>query len=92
MSKLFKELIKKRNFTEAFLYPKYESLPSPWLLPDMRKAVERIKKAIDDNEKIIIYGDYDADGVTASTVMNETLKLAGANVVETVLPDRFKDG
>ena len=92
MSRLFEELIKKRGFTKDFLNPKYENLPSPWLLPDMKKAIERIKVAIGNNEKIIIYGDYDADGVTASTAMGEVLRLAGGDVVETVLPDRFKDG
>ena len=92
MSRLFEELVKKRGFSEDFLNPKYGNLPSPFMLPDMRKAIERIKKAIRDNEKILIYGDYDVDGVTASTVMNETLKLAGATDIETMLPDRFKDG
>lgn len=92
MSKLFDELVRKRGFSERFIYPKYEDLPSPWLLPDMRKAVKRIKKAIDQGETVIIYGDYDADGVTASTVLREALLLAGAKTIETMLPDRFKDG
>ena len=72
--------------------PRYEELPSPWLLPDMKKAVERIREAVERGERVIIYGDYDADGVTASTVMGEALKLAGVREVETMLPDRFKDG
>ena len=84
--------MKKRGFSEGYLAPKYEDLTSPWLLPDMKKAVERIKAAAKADEKILIYGDYDADGVTASTVMNDALKLAGVKNVETMLPDRFKDG
>ncbi|MBQ2637610.1 DHH family phosphoesterase, partial [Candidatus Saccharibacteria bacterium] len=72
--------------------PKYEDLASPFLLPDMKKTIERIKKAKETGEKIIIYGDYDADGVTASTVMNEALKLAGITDIEMMLPDRFLDG
>lgn len=92
MSRLFDELVRKRGFSEKFLNPKYEDLPNPWLLPDAREAIKRIKEAIKNREKIIIYGDYDADGVTASTVMGEALKLAGAEEIETMLPDRFKDG
>lgn len=92
MSRLFEELVRKRGFSESYLYPKYEGLPSPWLLPDMREAVERVKRAVKGKEKVIIYGDYDADGVTAATVMKEALRLAGLMGVETMLPDRFKDG
>ncbi|MBR3319404.1 single-stranded-DNA-specific exonuclease RecJ [Candidatus Saccharibacteria bacterium] len=92
MSRLFDELVKKRGFSESFLRPKYENLPSPWLLPDAKKAIERIKKAIKNKEVIILYGDYDADGVTASTVMKRALEMAGLNDVEIMLPDRFKDG
>ena len=92
MSELFDRLVKKRGFSEGFLRPKYEKLPSPWLLPDMRGAVGRIRRAIEEGEKVIIYGDYDADGVTATTVMKEALRLAGAKEVEAMLPDRFEDG
>ncbi len=92
MSRLFDELVRKRGFSERFLKPKYEELASPWLLPDMKEAVERIKQAVRGKEKVIIYGDYDADGVTASAVMKEALRLAGVADVETMLPDRFKDG
>ena len=92
MSKLFQELVEKRGYSEDFLSPKYEKLASPFLLPDMRRAVERIKRAIEGKEKILIYGDYDVDGVTASAVMNDALKLAGLEDIEIMLPDRFKDG
>ncbi|MBQ3294648.1 single-stranded-DNA-specific exonuclease RecJ [Candidatus Saccharibacteria bacterium] len=92
MSKLFDELVRKRGFSQQFLYPKYEKLASPWELPDMREAVERIEKAAKAQEKVIVYGDYDADGVTAATVMKEALKLAGLGEVVIMLPDRFKDG
>lgn len=84
--------MRKRGFSQNFLRPKYEDLADPFLLPDMRKAVERIRRAIDGEEKVIIYGDYDADGVTASTVMTDALTLAGVTEIETMLPDRFKDG
>ena len=94
MSKLFERLMKVRGLTEDFLNPKYGNLEDPFALPDMKKATDRIKRAIEDNEKILIYGDYDVDGVTASTVMEETLKLAGVKPenIEIMLPDRFLDG
>ena len=91
MSKLFDRLVEKREITEEFLHPKYEKIPDPFLLPDMGKAIERILRAISDGEKVLIYGDYDVDGVTASTVMEETLRLAGVKEVEIMLPDRFAD-
>ena len=62
------------------------------MLPDMKEAIERIKTAKTRKEKIFIYGDYDVDGVTASTLMNDALRLAGFTEVRTLLPDRFKDG
>ena len=92
MSQLFDRLVEQRGFSERFLTPKYENLANPFLLPDMKKAVERIKLSVKNGEKVIVYGDYDADGVTASTVMNDILKLIGVEEVETMLPDRFRDG
>ncbi len=92
MSKLFEQLTAKRGITEDFLHPRYEKIPDPFLLPDMKKAIERILRAVSSGEKVLIYGDYDVDGVTASTVMEETLKLAGIKEVEIMLPDRFLDG
>ena len=60
----------------------------------MDKAISRIKKAIKNSEKILIYGDYDVDGVTASTVMEQALILADTNPdnISIMLPDRFADG
>lgn len=84
--------MEKRGITADFLHPEYEKLPDPLLLPDMEKGTERILSAIDKGEKILVYGDYDVDGVTASTVMAEALELAGAAPVEIMLPDRFADG
>ena len=84
--------MRKRGFSQRFLKPKYEDLADPFLLPDMKEAIERIKTAKTRKEKILIYGDYDVDGVTASTLMNDALRLAGFTEVRTLLPDRFKDG
>lgn len=68
-----------------------EDLADPYLMHGMQEAVERINKAIDNFEKITIYGDYDADGITATTIMYETLAILGADV-HYFIPDRFKDG
>ncbi|QNQ80344.1 single-stranded-DNA-specific exonuclease RecJ [Lactobacillus sp. PV034] len=66
-------------------------LADPYLMHDMDKAIERINQAIDNGEKITIYGDYDADGITSTTIMVETLSILGADV-HYFIPDRFKDG
>ena len=94
MSKIFEQLLKVRGLTPDFLAPKYENLTDPFELTDMEKAVKRIKTALENDEKILIYGDYDVDGVTASTVMEESLKLAGIKPenISIMLPDRFADG
>ncbi|MBQ6460841.1 single-stranded-DNA-specific exonuclease RecJ [Candidatus Saccharibacteria bacterium] len=92
MNKLFAQLLEKRHLKEDFLHPKYEDLAAPFLLPDMDKATKRIKQAIDSQEKILIYGDYDVDGVTASALMEQALNLAGAKNIDIMLPDRFTDG
>lgn len=94
MNKIFTQLIAKRHLTDDFLHPKYENLTPPAILPDMDKAVSRIKRAIKNQEKILIYGDYDVDGVTSSTLMEQALTLAGVakENLEIMLPDRFIDG
>ena len=94
MSKLFERLLEKRELGSDFLHPKYEDLTDPYLLLDLEKAVERITQAAQTGEKILIYGDYDVDGVTASTVMADTLTLAGIKPenIDVMLPDRFADG
>jgi len=74
-----------------FLKMDPEMIHDPFLLHDMQKAVDRIQAAIVADEKIVVYGDYDADGVTSTTIMFETLNELGANV-DYFVPDRFKDG
>lgn len=93
MSRIFAEILEKRGISDAFLHPKYLSDKKIHeKLPDMKKAISRISEAISKGEKIMIYGDYDVDGVTATTVMVDALKLSGASEVLTMLPDRFIDG
>ena len=94
MNKLFTQLLKARHISDDFLYPKYENLSNPNLLPDVKPAIGRIKESIKNSEHILIYGDYDVDGVTASTLMEEALILAGVKPenITIMLPDRFADG
>ncbi|AYF92477.1 single-stranded-DNA-specific exonuclease RecJ [Apilactobacillus bombintestini] len=75
----------------SFLNPQLSDLRDPFLLHDMKKACDRIKTAIENNEKITVYGDYDADGITSTSVMYETLQNLGANV-DYFVPNRFTDG
>ncbi|WP_220729779.1 single-stranded-DNA-specific exonuclease RecJ [Apilactobacillus zhangqiuensis] len=75
----------------GFLNPQLSDLRDPFLLHDMEKACKRIFSAIENGEKITVYGDYDADGITSTSVMYETLENLGANV-EYFVPNRFTDG
>ncbi len=76
----------------AFLYPSPEQLHSPWLMKGMEGAVERICAALDKGEKIVVHGDYDADGITAAALMVEALRQLGASAVDFYLPSRFREG
>lgn len=88
-------LIKRGYYTteeaKAFLFDDKNEFHDPFLLLGMNIAVERIKKAISNNESILIFGDYDADGVTSTTVMMKTLEDLGANV-QFYIPNRFTEG
>ena len=75
-----------------YLFPKFADLHDPFLLPDMNKAIDRIERAIKDQESIMIYGDYDSDGTTAITVLLNALELRGATKVGYYIPNRFTDG
>ena len=75
----------------SYLSPQLKSLSDPFLIPQMDVAVERILKAIDLGEKIVIYGDYDVDGVTSLTLMKNVLTAFNNDAV-TFLPHRVDDG
>lgn len=94
MSKLFDQLMEQRGLEADFLRPRYEALTDPFVFPDMTTAVERLSQAIARHERILIFGDYDVDGVTASTLMAGSLQLAGVqpSQLSIMLPDRFTDG
>ena len=74
-----------------FLQPQLRQLADPFCLPDMRLAVERIQTAIRHHERIVIYGDYDVDGVTSSALLVNVLRAAGATV-QNFLPNRRAEG
>ncbi|WP_208559687.1 single-stranded-DNA-specific exonuclease RecJ [Marinilactibacillus kalidii] len=74
-----------------FISPDDSWFHDPFLMHDMQKAVDRISSAVELGEKIMVYGDYDADGVTSTAILYETLEAIGANV-EYFIPDRFVDG
>ncbi|MBI5076938.1 single-stranded-DNA-specific exonuclease RecJ [Candidatus Falkowbacteria bacterium] len=76
---------------ERFLNPAYEKLHDPFLFKDMNVAVERIWQAICRHEKILVHGDYDADGVTSAAVLVKTLKILNADV-DVFIPHREEDG
>ena len=80
-----KESIKK------FLNPSLDMLYDPFLLKDMQKAVDRIILAIERKEKIVIYGDYDVDGITSTSVLYNFLKSRNADV-DYYIPDRIDEG
>lgn len=78
---------------ETYLNPQYESdIHDPFLLKDMDKAVLRILQAIEKNERILIYSDYDADGIPAAVVMHDFFKLIDYTNFEIYIPHRHNEG
>ena len=73
-----------------FLNPSLGDLHDPFLLPDMERAVDRVIRAIEEREPILIHGDYDADGITSTTLLVRFLQKLGAQV-HYFLPHRFED-
>lgn len=89
---LYNRNIKTQKEINEFFNPDYErDLHDPYLFKGMREAVLRIKEAIDKKEKIVVYGDYDADGVSASVILHTLFKELGADF-DVYIPDRYKDG
>ncbi len=76
----------------TFLKPNLDKLCDPFLMKGMHNAVSRIIKALECNEKILIYGDYDVDGITSTTILTHFLRSLGAENVAYRIPDRFRDG
>ncbi|MEO6222459.1 MAG: single-stranded-DNA-specific exonuclease RecJ [Vicinamibacterales bacterium] len=76
---------------DRFLNPLLTHLHDPFLLTDMRPAVARLRTAIERRERVIVHGDYDADGITSTAMLHRALEMLGADVGHFV-PDRIKDG
>lgn len=93
---IVKELLAARGIDENsfddFLNPDYSKKHDPFLLPDMQKAVKRIQQAHKNQESMTIYGDYDVDGVTGTTLLLDALEKFGFKNLNHYLPDRFTDG
>lgn len=94
---IFSEILKKRGLDtpdkrEAFLNPTYDRGHDPFLLPDMAEAVDRLVRARNNQERITIYGDYDIDGLTATTILLDAFKSFGFKHVDTFIPNRFVEG
>ncbi len=93
---IFLELLRRRGLKtkaqrEAFLLPDYTDLGDPFKLPDMKQAVTRLKFAHKNSEKVVIYGDYDIDGLSATTLLFDAFSQFGFDV-STFIPSRFDDG
>ena len=95
---LFERILTARGLTtraarEAFLQPDYMAVKhDPFLLPDMEKAVARLKQARDQGEKIVIYGDYDIDGLSATALLLDAFGKFGFKDVDAFIPNRFVEG
>ena len=74
-----------------FFRPDLKDLHDPFLMQDMQKAVDRIEKAIDNNNNILVFGDYDVDGTTAVSLVSSYLKTYYTNIA-TYIPDRYSEG
>lgn len=94
---LFEQILAARGLTgsdaAAFLTPDYtQAKGDPYLLPDMQKAVARLKTALEKNERVVIYGDYDIDGLSATTLLLDALATFGFSNLDAFIPNRFVEG
>ena len=95
-SPLFAQVLINRGFSDEgkarlFLRAKLNQLHSPWLFKDMNWAVSLIEKAIKNKDPILIYGDYDVDGITGTAILFKALKVLGGQV-SFYIPHRLKEG
>lgn len=76
---------------KAYFRPQLEDLHSPWLMKDMNKAVDRIMQAVQENEKILVFGDYDVDGTTSVASMYRFLRRIHT-ALDFYIPHRYREG
>ncbi len=88
---LFNRGYSDQQSAQSFIEASLSTIPDPFTMKGIRAAVERIARAIGANELIVIYGDYDADGVTATALLVQVLKAVGARV-QGYIPNRFDEG
>ncbi len=89
---LYNRGLKTQQQIDEFFNPDFSAdLHDPFLLKDMSKAVKRIDRALNKNEKILIYGDFDTDGVCATAILYQTLKSLGGRQISIYIPDRGKE-
>lgn len=96
VSETFARLLTNRGFTTLeqvhdFLEPSMDRLLDAFTMRDMDLAVTRVLRAVDDREQILVYGDYDVDGITSTSLLTATLTALGAKV-SYFIPDRIRDG
>lgn len=93
---IFERILAVRGIASSqralFLLPDYSLRHDPFLLPDMKKAVDRLTLALERGEKITIYGDYDIDGLTATASLLDAFRSFGFRGVEAFIPNRFTEG
>ncbi|MBR6508146.1 MAG: single-stranded-DNA-specific exonuclease RecJ, partial [Paludibacteraceae bacterium] len=83
--------IKTAAEARAYIRPSLDSLHDPFLMRDMGPAVDRLCRAIDNHERIMVYGDYDVDGTTAVALMYSFLRTQTDNLIY-YIPDRYTEG
>src|SRR5215218_1312617 len=95
-STLLAQILLNRGFSDAqacqdFLRPSPKGLADPALMPNLKYAAERIARAIRDKEKVVVYGDYDVDGITATSILWHAIRVLGGEV-DYYIPHRIDEG
>lgn len=94
---LFDQILAARGLTgpaaDQFLHPDYQAAKAdPFLLPDMQQAIDRLKIAHEQDQRVIIYGDYDIDGLSATTLLLDAFSSFGFKNLDAFIPNRFIEG
>src|SRR6478736_6085597 len=98
VNKIICQILAQRNIctyddAKSYYRPQLSQLHDPWLMKDMKKAVDRIVQAISTGEKILVFGDYDVDGTTAVATMFQFLrKIHDPALLDFYIPHRYREG